>query len=373
VTHGLARGGAHRRLSEQVAHLGLPVREHCPATATPVTASPVVEPLTLLGERVPRPLRPPLRYVDQARIERAWARISDAIEARAPAAVFMNPCRLVQSPPLRLPASIPVVYFCDEPRRVDHEPAVARTRRRSTRLLYAPLHRAERRLDARGARRADVILTNSRYTAGQIERAYGRSARAIPLGVSQRLLEAVPPAPGAHAPYVLSVGALVSSKGHDLAIRAASLAASPVGVVLVAPRPDARAAQALTQLAGSLGVSLEVRIAIDDAALAAAYAGASALLYLGRNEPYGLASIEAQACGCPAIVADEGGLPETVVDWVTGRVVPRAAEAAAAALDAIAAERARYAAEARRHAAGLTWQASAAAVRAVVDELVAGR
>ncbi len=372
MTHGLARGGAHRRLSEQVAHLGLPVREHCPATATPVTATPVVEPLTLLGERVPRPLRPPLRYADQARIERAWARISDAIEARAPAAVFMNPCRLVQSPPLRLSPGIPVVYFCDEPRRVDHEPAVARTRRRSTRLLYAPLHRAERRLDARGAGRADVILTNSRYTAAQIERAYGRPARAIPLGVSQGLLGAMPPS-AARAPYVLSVGALVSSKGHDLAIRAASLAASPVGVVVVAPRPDARAARALAQLAGSLGVALEVRVAIDDAALAATYAGARALLYLGRNEPYGLASIEAQACGCPAIVADEGGLPETVVDGVTGRVVPRAAEAAAVALDAVAAERDRYAAEARLHAAGLTWEASGAVVRSVIDELVAGR
>jgi glycosyltransferase involved in cell wall biosynthesis len=351
------------------------VREHCPATAIPVTASPVVEPLALLGERVPLPLRPPLRYVDQARIERAWARISDAIEARAPAAVFMNPCRLVQSPPLRLPPSIPVVYFCDEPRRVDHEPAVARTRRRSTRLLYAPLHRAERRLDVGGARRADVILTNSRYTAAQIERAYGRAARAIPLGVSQRLRDAVPvPASAAMgAPYVLTVGALVSSKGHDLAIRAASLAASPLGVVLVAPRPDARAAHALAQLAGSLGVALEVRVAIDDAALAAAYAGALALLYLGRNEPYGLASIEAQACGCPAIVADEGGLPETVVDGITGRVVPRAAEAAAVALDAIAAERPRYAAEARRHTADLTWEASGAVVHSVIDELVAGR
>jgi len=39
-------------------------------------------------------------------------------------------------------------------------------------------------------------------------------------------------------------------------------------------------------------------------------------------EGFGKVSIEAQACGCPVVVSDNGGLPETVVDGVTGRVCP---------------------------------------------------
>jgi glycosyltransferase involved in cell wall biosynthesis len=376
VVHGLARGGAHRRLAEQITELGSAVQEFCPSTATPVTDTPTVVACPLLAERVPTVLRPPLRYLDLVGIERAWRGVSRAVERAAPDAVFANPCRLVQSPPLRLAARVPVVYFRDEPRRIDYEPTLAATRRRSTRTLYGPLYRAERRLDARGAGRADLILTNSRYTADRIERAYGGTAWVIPLGVSQALLDAghgQPPEASWTRGYVLSVGALLQGKGHDLALRAAAAAALAPDVVIVTPRRDEVAADVLLRLAGSLGVALAVRTEISDVDLAKAYTGAIALLYLGHNEPFGLASIEAQARGCPAIVADEGGLPETVVDGVTGRVVPRAAESAAEAIDQIAGDRERVAMEARRHGRSLTWQASGAAVRAAIDELVAAR
>jgi glycosyltransferase involved in cell wall biosynthesis len=372
VVHGLIRGGAHRRLAEQITHLGAAVHEFCPSTAAPVTNAPTVVACALVAERVPTVLRPPLRYFDLARTASAWRRISRAIEHSAPDVVFANPCRLVQSPPLHLPAAIPVAYFCDEPRRVDYEPAIAATRRRSTRGLYGPLHRAERGMDARGARRADMILTNSRYTAARIERAYGRVARVIPLGVSQALLDA----DGSRSlelsrPYVLSVGTLLAGKGHDLVIRAAAATPRRPAVVIVAPRRDDAAADALRRLAGSIRVALEIRVGISDAELAGVYAAATALLYLAQDEPYGLASIEAQACGCPAIVADEGGLPETVVDGVTGRVIPRAVGPAAEAIEEIARGRERFAVEARRHGRVLTWSASGTAVREAIDELIA--
>ncbi len=40
-------------------------------------------------------------------------------------------------------------------------------------------------------------------------------------------------------------------------------------------------------------------------------------------EPFGLVPVEAQASGVPAIVSDGGGLPETLVEGVTGFVIPR--------------------------------------------------
>jgi glycosyltransferase involved in cell wall biosynthesis len=41
------------------------------------------------------------------------------------------------------------------------------------------------------------------------------------------------------------------------------------------------------------------------------------------SESFGVAVIEASACGLPVVVSDAGGLPEVVVDGATGFVVPR--------------------------------------------------
>ena len=43
---------------------------------------------------------------------------------------------------------------------------------------------------------------------------------------------------------------------------------------------------------------------------------------VSRSESFGVAVIEAAACGLPAVVSDVGGLPEVVQDGITGIVVP---------------------------------------------------
>jgi glycosyltransferase involved in cell wall biosynthesis len=67
-------------------------------------------------------------------------------------------------------------------------------------------------------------------------------------------------------------------------------------------------------------------------------------------------------------VASQGGLPETVLDGVTGLVVDRSAAAAAAAIDKIAGGRQRFSHAAREHGRSFTWKASAEAVRSVIYE-----
>ena len=359
-------------MEEQVARLELDVQEFCPSNATPLSSSAELTSCPVLAPRVPAPLRPPLRYVDLIRLDATWRSISRSVARSKPDIVFLNPCLTLQTPPLRLVSSVPVVYFCDEPRRVDYEEEAAAARRRSTRTLYRALHLGERRLDRQGVARADVILTNSSYTAAQIEQAYGRVARPIPLGVPSTLLGASPSRDaGSGRAYILSVGALIAGKGHDLAIRAAARAMTAPSVVVVTPRPDAGEADALRRLAGELGVELSILTGISDEELERVYADALALVYLALREPYGLASIEAQACGCPAIVASQGGLPETVLDGETGLVVARSADAAAPAIDRIARDRERFSVAARRHGRSFTWEASAAAVRSVIDEALA--
>ena len=232
VVHNLGPGGAHRRLSEQVANLEAELVEVCLSTAAPITSDAIVVPYRPLALRVPRAARPPLRYVDLARLERAWRRVASVLERVRPDVVYANPCRFLQAPAALLATTVPSLYFCDEPRGAPAELAETRNPRTST--LYGRLHAAESRLDRAATSRATALATNSEFTAGAIRRAYGRDAAVLPMGI--------PPAftPSWEAPeHLLSVGTLIPDKGHDIVLRAASLARTRWPVMIVAPRPDA--------------------------------------------------------------------------------------------------------------------------------------
>ena len=367
IVHNLPSGGARRRLAGQLPHLDAEVIEICLQTATPVTERPIVIPLRLRATTVSRGMRPPLRYVDLLALERAWRRAAATIRRAAPDAVYLNPCRYLQAPPLAGVIGAPSVYFCDEPRRVDSETTAAASRNPRTRPLYAPLYARERRLDRASVAAVGVVATNSRYTAAEIARVYHRDATVVRMGVASELLAGARVTP--RESFVLSVGTLMASKGHDLAIEALARSGAPQALVIVAPRDDPAQQRRLNALATRLGVDVSIQIAISDHALADLYSRARATLYLARREPLGLVSLEAQACGCPVIVADEGGLPETVRDGISGWTVARTPAAVAAKLDCLGDgdRRARMSAAAREHGASWTWPRSGRQIRALLE------
>lgn len=368
VVHNLPPGGAHRRLACQVAHLTGEIVEICLQTATPVTTAPVVVPLRPSAPTRHRLLRPPLRYLDLIALEHAWRRATQAIWASRADVIYLNPCRFAQAPPVLSHTVAPAVYFCDEPRRVDAEPEVRATRNSLTNPLYAAIYARARRLDRATTAKAACVATNSHYTASEIKRVYGRDATVVRLGVAESLLQATHVAPPGR--FLLSVGALVPTKGHDLVLRAASVIACRRPLQIVAPRSAPAEEARLHALARQHGVALSIAVGITDRELAGLYGAAHATLYLAEREPLGLASIEAQACGCPVIVADEGGLPETIVDGRTGWKVRRDASAAAQVVDRLEqhALREEMSAAARRHAKTWTWGASVAQVHGLLTE-----
>jgi glycosyltransferase involved in cell wall biosynthesis len=73
--------------------------------------------------------------------------------------------------------------------------------------------------------------------------------------------------------------------------------------------------------------------ALDPAGVAARLAGADLFVWPAINEAFGLALLEAQASGLPAVVGASGGVADIVEDGMTGRLTPAAdAEALAAAV-----------------------------------------
>jgi glycosyltransferase involved in cell wall biosynthesis len=355
--HNLKAGGAHRTMSEHMRHLGFETAEFCLQTAVPVSPAARITPLAPLAPRVPAPARPPLRYLDMVALMTAWRRLARAVERSGAEVIVAHPCQFLQCPPALLHTEIRSVYFCHETRRVDYEPTAGGQRSRLTRPVYAALYAWERRTDRAAVARAGTLVTNSDFTAGRILAAYGRTAEVLPLGVAGIFTPDERPRPAAH---VLGVGALIPSKGHDLVLAAVARSAVRLPVILVAPQsaPDEEAR--LRALAGRLGVALEIRVGISDQALRDLYRAALATLYLAREEPLGLVSLEAQACGCPVIVAAAGGLPETLLEGETGWAVPRDAAQAARRLDLLSAPgaRERIGTAASRHASAFTWEAS---------------
>lgn len=90
-------------------------------------------------------------------------------------------------------------------------------------------------------------------------------------------------------------------------------------LVLVGDGPDSDAAQ---REVVKLGVKRDVRFfgRVDD--VADLLRGADLFLLPSETESFGLAALEAMACGVPVVASNTGGIPEVVVDGETGFLAP---------------------------------------------------
>jgi glycosyltransferase involved in cell wall biosynthesis len=197
------------------------------------------------------------------------------------------------------------------------------------------------------ARGAAAITADTHAVAAELQAAWGVRAAVVSPGV-----DVVPAQPRAGR-YLLYVGAREPRKGVDV-LEAAHARAQAQGL-------DAE----LVLVGGARRV--------DDAELAALYAGALAVVQPSYLEGFGLPPLEAAAHGTPAVVSDLPCFAETLADAAL-RVPPGDADALAAALLRIGGDeelRARLGAAARERAAAYTWERAAGALHALLTE--AGR
>jgi D-inositol-3-phosphate glycosyltransferase len=151
----------------------------------------------------------------------------------------------------------------------------------------------------------------------------------VPCGVDVSLFTPDgPTAPRGDAPRVLYVGRLVERKGIGNLVTA--LAEIPRAELVIAggPHPDDLDLDPevgrLRTLADKCGVLDRVSFLgrVDHARLPALYRSADVVACVPWYEPFGLAAVEAMACGIPVVVSAVGGLADTVIDNGTGLHVP---------------------------------------------------
>jgi alpha-maltose-1-phosphate synthase len=105
---------------------------------------------------------------------------------------------------------------------------------------------------------------------------------------------------------VLCVGKFVWWKGFVYAIRASALLCEPHQLVILGEGPVAER-RALQDEAARLGVSVSLPGHVHQSEVAQWMRAADVFVLPSVHEPFGLALLEALACGCRAVAADSGG------------------------------------------------------------------
>ena len=166
--------------------------------------------------------------------------------------------------------------------------------------------------DRATANRVDVYVANSHFVAGRIAQYYNRRAAVLYPPVDTRFFT-----PGNAPPesFFLVVSALVPYKRVDVAIAAADRLNVPLKVVGTGPD--------LARLRAAAGPTIEFLGAVDPETLRELYRRTVAVV-LPAEEDFGIAPVEAMACGRPVVALNRGGATETVLHGVTGWLVETA-------------------------------------------------
>ena len=128
-------------------------------------------------------------------------------------------------------------------------------------------------------------------------------------------------------PTIVFVGRITRQKGLPYLLQAARLLPPDVQLVLCAGAPDTAAIMA--EVTGGVEVLQRERngvVWIDrllpQNELSAVLSAATVFVCPSVYEPLGIVNLEAMACGLPVVGTATGGIPEVVVDGLTGRLVP---------------------------------------------------
>ena len=358
VWHNLPSGGGKRALYDHV-H-GLVGRGHTVEAWCPPTADHDFLPLRdIIPERVvdlkwPTPWHRSDEWQITLQIERSLAAMdahcrqcAAEIDAGGFDVVFANTCALFRTTSIGRFAKTPAVLYLQEPMRWLYEaqpslPWLARPE--GTWSLWRPSTYRPTFVDIRNLRNNRVqareeinnaaafrrILVNSYFSRESVLRAYGLDSEVCYLGINTKHFtdRDLP-----RRNKVVGLGSINREKNVSFAINAIGAIAAPrPELVWIGNFADRAYLEEMLRLAETKDVAFEPMVMVSDEKLLDTLNRAAVMIYAPRLEPFGLAPLEANACGVPVVAVAEGGVRETVIDGVTGLLVAHDPDAAAEAV-----------------------------------------
>jgi glycosyltransferase involved in cell wall biosynthesis len=159
--------------------------------------------------------------------------------------------------------------------------------------------------DLAGTSRVDELVAVSEFVRERIRETYRRDATVIHPPVDTEFFT-----PGSDTgDYYLIVCRLVPQKRLDLAV--AAFRDEPERLKIVGVGPDSARLRRLS------GANVELIGRVEDDGLRELYRGCKAFIHTAEEE-FGIAPLEAQACGKPVLALAAGGLLETIEEGRTG-------------------------------------------------------
>ncbi|MCA0942773.1 glycosyltransferase [Salipiger pacificus] len=176
-----------------------------------------------------------------------------------------------------------------------------------TRILMPIISQKMRVWDAASSARVDKYISNSKFVAQRVEKAWRRASEVIypPVDVS-----AFKPEEGIEPEeFYLYAGELASYKRADIAVQAFRKTGRKLVVVGTGAERE--------KLMKSAGKNIEFVGRVSFAELKSYYARCKALVFPGI-EDFGIIPLEVMASGRPVVAYNAGGAKETVIDGKTG-------------------------------------------------------
>jgi glycosyltransferase involved in cell wall biosynthesis len=189
-------------------------------------------------------------------------------------------------------------------------------------IYYLYLIGLQRPLWRLGFRYVNVFLTPSHYMAAVVRRDVGKT----PVVQAYNGIAFPPLAPFRRTSNVLFVGRLEIVKGVDTLLRAMALARREVPGITLTIAGEGTDTERFKELSRTLGLEdvVDFRGWLKPSEVDECRAASEVVVIPSLwPEILGMVGIEAMAAGRPVIASNGGGIPEYVIDGVTGRLVPR--------------------------------------------------
>jgi glycosyltransferase involved in cell wall biosynthesis len=247
--------------------------------------------------------------------------------------IFSNSCIFSYMSYISLFAKIPTFIYLGEPFRPFFEampenlwqaPKFDLKLKKVKRIFYDfrinYSHRLKLREEIKAAKDFDLILVNSLYSRESVIRAYGIDATVCYLGIDEDFFEeTIPPKEN----YVVGLGKISHGKGVRNAIRIIAEIPENTRPLLkwVSNGYDERYYNEMLILAKELKVEFEPLINLTDETMKVVLSKASVMLYTSVLEPFGLAPLEANACGTYVVAIAEGGVRESITNGQNGTLI----------------------------------------------------
>jgi glycosyltransferase involved in cell wall biosynthesis len=209
---------------------------------------------------------------------------------------------------MRFSSATATVLYCHNPTRFlwqADEYVDSEVRNRALSRLVHFASPVLRMMDRAAAQRFDVIVANSENVRQRIARCYQRDAEVVypPVAVDRFKVSR------RDQGFYIVVSRLVAYKSIERAIKACT--ALGRRLVIAGDGPDRDRLQRMA------GPTVEFRGHVPDEEVRELMRECSALIFPGQ-EDFGIAPVEAQACGKPVLAFKGGGALETVIEGETG-------------------------------------------------------